>query len=83
MHQVRCYHFFIVEMIVESVNLIQITHHYVEQLPFYKRVHIKTRSKKKDVLVIFILSQETKNSNLFDKNCTQENVKCHIENAES
>ena len=83
MHQVRCYHFFIVEMIVEGVNLIQITHHYVEQLPFYKRVHIKTRSKKKDVLVIFILSQERKNSNLVDKNCTQENVKCHIENAES
>ena len=37
----------------------------------------KTQSKKKDVLVIFILLQETKNSNLFDKNCAQENVKCH------
>ena len=34
---------------------------------------MKTQSKKKDVLVIFIL-QETKNSNLFDENCTQENV---------
>ena len=53
-------------------------HHDGEQLGFYKKIHIKTLSKKKDVLVIFI-SQETKNSNLFDKNCTQENVKCHIE----
>ena len=24
-----------------------------------------------------------KNSNLFDKNCTQENVKCHIQHEES
>ena len=39
--------------------------------------YIKTQSKKKDVLVIFVL-QETKNSNLFDKNCTQENMKCHM-----
>ena len=37
---------------------------------FIKKEHIKTHSKKKDVIVIFIL-QETKNSNLFDKNCTQ------------
>ena len=37
---------------------------------FYKKVHIKTRRIEKDVLVIFILLQETKNSNLFDKNCT-------------
>ena len=37
---------------------------------FYKKVHIKTRRIKKDVLVIFILLQETKNSSLFDKNCT-------------
>ena len=29
-----------------------------EQLEFYKKVHIKTQSKKKDVLVIFTL-QET------------------------
>ena len=52
-----------------------------EQLRFYKKVHTKTRSKK-DVLVIFIL-QETKNSNLFDKNCAQENVKCHIQHEET
>ena len=32
--------------------------------------------------MIFLL-QETKNSNLFDKNCTQENVKCHIQHEES
>ena len=30
----------------------------------------------------FIL-QETKDSNLFDKNCTQENVKCHIQHEDS
>ena len=27
--------------------------------------------------------QETKNSSLFDKNCSQENVKCHIQHEES
>ena len=27
--------------------------------------------------------QETKNPNLYDKNCTQENVKCHIQHEES
>ena len=34
---------------------------------FYKKVDIKTLSKKKDVLVIFTLLQETKNSYLFDE----------------
>ena len=48
-----------------------------------KKVHIKTQSEKKDVLVIFILLQERKNSYLFDKNCTQENIKCHIQHDES
>ena len=57
-------------------------HHDGEHLGFYKKVNIKTQSKKKDVLVIFIL-QETKNSNLFNKNCTQENAKCHIQHEES
>ena len=33
-------------------------HHDGEQLGFYKEEHIKTQSKKKDVLVIFAL-QET------------------------
>ena len=44
--------------------------------------HIKTHSKKKDVLVTIIL-QETKNSNLFNKNCTQEYVKNRIQHEES
>ena len=33
--------------------------------------------------LIFILLQETKNSTLFNENCTQENVKCHIQHEES
>ena len=45
---------------------------------FQKKVQIKRQSKNKDVLVMFILLLETKNSDLFDKNCTRENVKCHI-----
>ena len=50
---------------MKSVNLIQMLkqnrsyyHHDGEQLGFYKEEHIKTQSKKKDVLVIFAL-QET------------------------
>ena len=31
---------------------------------------------------VFIL-QEMKNFNLFDKNCAQEDVKCHIQHEES
>ena len=50
---------------------------------FYKNVHIKTQTKRKGILVIFILLQETKNSNLFDKNCTQENAKCDIQHEEN
>ena len=42
---------------------------------------MKTQSQKKGVLVISLL-QETKNPNLFDKNCTQEKVKCHIQHEE-
>ena len=78
-HQVRCYHFFIVEIIDQSVNLIQMLkqnrkfcHHDRNNYVFIKKVHLKTQSKKKDVLLIFTL-QETKNSNLFDKSCTQVN----------
>ena len=37
---------------------------------FFKKTYIKTQSKKKDVLVIILL-QETKNSNLYNKNYTQ------------
>ena len=57
-------------------------HHDGEQLLFHKKVHIKTQSNK-NVFVISILLQETKNSSLFDKNCTRENVKCHILHEES
>ena len=45
-HQVRCYHFFIVEIIVESVNLIKMLkqniiffHHEAQQLRFYIKYH--------------------------------------------
>ena len=47
-----------------------------------KKYISKHRAKENEVLAIFIL-QETKNSNLFDKNCTHENVKCHIPHEES
>ena len=40
------------------------------------------QNTEQDVLVIIML-QETKNSNLFDKNCAQEQVKCHIQHEES
>ena len=40
---------------------------------FFKNLHQNTQSKKEDVLVIILL-QETKNSNLYNKNYTQ-NVK--------
>ena len=46
---------------------------------FFKKTYIKTQRKKKNVLVI-ILFQETKNSNLYNKNCTQ-NVKTRTSNA--
>ena len=40
-------------------NTVENYYHYDrEQLDFYKKVHIKTQSKKKDVLIIFTL-QET------------------------
>ena len=50
-HQVRCYHFFIVEIIVESVNLIQMSkwkvifsHHDGEKLGFTKKYRSKLRA---------------------------------------
>ena len=46
---------------------------------FFIKNYIKTQSKKKDVLVIILL-QETKNSNLYNKKCTQ-NVKNRTINA--
>ena len=59
-------------------NRIEKYYHYdIEQLGFYKKYqNTQKLSKKKDVLVIAV-SQETKNSNLFDKTRTQDNVKCH------
>ena len=52
-HQVRCYDLFIVEVIVESVNLIQMLKrkkYFVTIMEnndvFIKKVHLKTRSKK-------------------------------------
>ena len=81
----RCYHFFIVEIIVEfdtDVKILIYCHHDGEQVGFYEKVHIKTQSKK-DVLVVIFILQETKNSNLFDKKCTQDNVRCHIQHEES
>ena len=45
---------------------------------FKKNLHQNTQSKKKDVLVIILL-QETKNSNLYSKNYTQ-NVKTRTSN---
>ena len=51
-HQVSFYHFFIVEIIVESVNLIRCQnrkenyyYHDGEQLGFDNKVHIKTQGK--------------------------------------
>ena len=51
-----------------------------EQLGFYKNSTYQNTGQ--DVFVIFLL-EETKNSNLFDKNCAQEYVKCHIQHKES
>ena len=56
----------------EDVKIENYYHHDGEQLHFYKKIHIKTQSKKNDAFVIFILLQETKYSKLFDKNCTRE-----------
>ena len=50
-----------------------------EQLGFYKKSTYQNTEQA--VLVIFIL-QETKNSNSFDKNCAQEDVKCPIQHEE-
>ena len=49
---------------------------------FLKKTTYQNTEQKEGFLVSFIL-QETKNFNLFDKNCTQENIKCHIQYEES
>ena len=51
--------------------------HNGEQLGFYKKVNIIEPQERKDIL------QERKNSNLFGKNCAQEDIKCHIQHEES
>ena len=48
-----------------------------ETITFLKNLHQNTQSKKKDVLAIVLL-QETKNSNLYNKNYT--NVKTRTSN---
>ena len=60
-------------------------HHDGEQLGFHENIHIETNrlSKKKDVLAFFILQETKILICLFDKNHTQDNVKCHIQNEES
>ena len=53
-----------------------------EQLDFYKNYISKHGAKKR----MFLLSLHCKKrmiSNLFDKNCTQENVQLHIQRGES
>ena len=47
----------------------------------YISKHRAKRKRSKDFPVIFSV-QETKNSNLFYKNCTQENGKCHMKKAD-
>ena len=80
-HQVRCCHFFIVESCClkcefdTDVKIKNYFHYDEDQLLFCKKVHIETKSIKQNVLVIFLLLQETKNSNLFDKKSTQESVR--------
>ena len=66
-----------------DVNIENYYHHHEEHLLFYKKVHMKTQSNKKSCNLCITVLQETKNSNLFDKKCTQENVKCHIQHEES
>ena len=79
----RCYNSFLVEIIVESVNLItdvkiENYYHYDEELlGFYQKKYISKHRAK-----CFIL-QETKDSNLLDNNCTQKNVKCHTQHEDS
>ena len=41
---------------------------------FYKKVHLKTQQKEG----CFVISKYCKHCHLFDKSCTQENVKCHM-----
>ena len=62
----------------------------LELSPWWRKIRFLSKStyqntqaeQKKDVLVVSVF-QETKNYNLFDKNRTQDNIKCHIQHEES
>ena len=55
-------------------------HHDGEQLTFYQKVlHIKTRLSKEECFCNLCIAV---NSNLLDKNRTQDKVKCHIQHKE-
>ena len=84
-HQVRCYHFFIVKIINESVGLMQMSKlkrkeyylHDGEQLTFIEKYYIsKHRQRKEECGCNLCIAM---NSSLLDKNCTQDKVKCHIQ----
>ena len=45
--------------------------------------HVTCFAKVSLLLFVIFILQETRNSNLFDKNYVQENVKCHIQLEES
>ena len=67
---------------MNMIQMSKIDHYDGEELLFCKKAHIKTQGKNKDVQNLYIIVR-TKNSNLFDKNCTQETVKLHIQHEES
>ena len=48
----------------------------------YQNTEHNAQSKKKDVLVI-LHRKKRMTFNLFDKNCTQENVQLHLKHGES
>ena len=50
---------------------------------FVEKYISKHRAIRSSCNLCITALQETKNSNLFDKKCTQENVKCHIQYEES
>ena len=57
-------------------------HHDGERLGFYKKSTCQNSEQKKDVLVMFTFKKRM-SSNLFDKNCTQENIQFHNQHWES
>ena len=47
----------------------------MENILFYEKYNLTEQKEGCSLYCCFILLQETKNSNLFDKNCTKENLK--------